>query len=568
MRARRIFILSSLSLILINASLLANEVPAVPEAINLETAWLFQVGDDPAWAAPDFDDSSWKALRLPARNFVNGASRGWYWLRLHLNLNAGQIRERSLIIGEIMNHDQAWINGVLIGSTGSAPPNFRSGWDQLRDYPVADGILTAGSNTIALRVYFDTENWINGPILLDDQFVAGRLKMWSDFLKIGFMEMLFGILFFISGIFLFYFFKRLHEREYLYFSLSVLFLDFSLAATFFDQHFPFSVVSANQILAFSQASLILFPPFLALFMRQYMGKDCSWRCVLAHIGLPVVAAVAIMVCSADRSLFMSIRTPMLASIPVFLVLCLVTLIQGIRQNPKRSWAFLIAFVPVIIMAVHDLLAFGLGILSDNVATFVYAMPVLVILFTLRFVSLAVNTQSHNDTLQHLLDEAQIDSLSGLYTRGSFEKLMKLAFNHAERYGEFLVVAIIDIDGLKQVNDCYGHSVGDELIRNVARQLDLSRRKTDLLSRYGGDEFVGLYFSGQKSAIAANLEATLRELAAYPIVLGERHVIPRFSYGLAAFPGDASDMAGLLEQADHALYAMKAEHKKVSGQACE
>lgn len=104
---------------------------------------------------------------------------------------------------------------------------------------------------------------------------------------------------------------------------------------------------------------------------------------------------------------------------------------------------------------------------------------------LRILARAYNAMfdTNSATQSRLLHEASHDALTGLYNRGAYEKYM------AERHGEPLAVAIIDIDHFKEVNDRYGHEVGDHVLRRVAGALQESFRTTDFPCRLGGDEFI-------------------------------------------------------------------------------
>jgi diguanylate cyclase (GGDEF)-like protein len=531
---------------------------AVP--VDLSGEWSMREGDDTAWAAPELDDSAWRRISLPAADFMPGSHSGWFWLRRTVTLDSADTAGRSLVIGEVMNYDQAWVNGEPVGSTGTAPPYFRSGWGQLRAYPLPDGALRPGPNTIALRVYFDSELWVNGPIMLEDTPAAGRLKMASDFLRIDFLEMLSAILLVIAGLFGYYYVKRPAEREYLFFALSILMLAISIVLPYVELRFPYGALDANQNYAVSQITLLLFPPLLALFIRQHLHSRVGWQTILAFLAVPVLGSVAILAVQEERWLIIAIRTPLLATIPVFIGIIVWNLAMAWKRGDRRAAGLLASFLPVVILAGHDVLTFGLKLFEDKISTYVYAMPLLVILFTFRFVGLAVNAQAHNEKLQHLVEESQTDPLTGLYTRRSFEKLLGLAFGHAARQGESLVVAMIDVDDLKFVNDRHGHAAGDELIRRIAAQVSAVCRKSDLLSRHGGDEFLGLYFSADPAAIADNLAKAQLDLAGNPIRAGDSVIPPRFSWGLSLYPDEARDLAGLIALADKRMYAMKAAHK--------
>jgi diguanylate cyclase (GGDEF)-like protein len=103
-----------------------------------------------------------------------------------------------------------------------------------------------------------------------------------------------------------------------------------------------------------------------------------------------------------------------------------------------------------------------------------------------YVAIAIKNASLFDTIQNI---ANYDSLTGLLNRREIFKYGETAFYRFKRYSEDLCVAMIDIDGFKKINDIYGHSAGDIVIKNVAEIIKTSIRASDFAGRYGGDEFL-------------------------------------------------------------------------------
>ncbi|MCY7325574.1 MAG: beta galactosidase jelly roll domain-containing protein [Microbacteriaceae bacterium] len=138
--------------------------------IDLAGDWKFQLGDDPSWSDPGFDDSAWSTLQVPevdgAPQFADYDGFGWYRLTFDLPASAdGTNLVASL--GFIDDVDEAYLNGVKIGGSGLMPPEPKSQWFQQRLYPVpAAAPLFGQSNTLAVRVYDMSGGggWYQGPI--------------------------------------------------------------------------------------------------------------------------------------------------------------------------------------------------------------------------------------------------------------------------------------------------------------------------------------------------------------------------------------------------------------------
>lgn len=163
--------------------------------------------------------------------------------------------------------------------------------------------------------------------------------------------------------------------------------------------------------------------------------------------------------------------------------------------------------------------------------------------------------------QRLEESARTDQLSGLLNRRMFEVLFQQLAAQAQRNGQPLALAIMDIDHFKRVNDSHGHLIGDRLISHVSRRLQARLRAADPLFRWGGEEFLLLMPGCGLHEAQARMESIRRDLHANPMALpaaqqpGCASVAVTLSFGVAEFrPGETS--SELLQRADHALYIAK------------
>jgi diguanylate cyclase (GGDEF)-like protein len=154
-----------------------------------------------------------------------------------------------------------------------------------------------------------------------------------------------------------------------------------------------------------------------------------------------------------------------------------------------------------------------------------------------------------------------DELTSLPNRRSFERALHREIERARRTGGGLAIGLFDVDRFKEFNDRFGHPVGDRVLVQVARRLASTFRETDLLCRWGGEEFAalltGLPTEGVAEALAV-MERARRSVNARPLSLGPGLPCPMVSVsgGVAVFPSDAQDPAELLRRADQALYDAK------------
>lgn len=159
--------------------------------------------------------------------------------------------------------------------------------------------------------------------------------------------------------------------------------------------------------------------------------------------------------------------------------------------------------------------------------------------------------------RHTLEVASRDALTGLYNRRLF---MELAHSHllgAKRQGRFSAVFFIDMDRFKSINDTLGHKVGDQLLQAVSQRLTDSLRESDIISRFGGDEFV-LMLTGVKRRedIEHKAEQLVDALAAPYAMLHGSGLGTGPSIGIALSPQDGMDIETLVKHADMAMYTAK------------
>jgi diguanylate cyclase (GGDEF)-like protein len=161
--------------------------------------------------------------------------------------------------------------------------------------------------------------------------------------------------------------------------------------------------------------------------------------------------------------------------------------------------------------------------------------------------------------QRLLYLASRDRLTGLFNRGHFDRALGAAMEGSRRDGQPLSLAILDIDHFKQVNDAYGHALGDRTLCQVAHRITRAMRRTDIVARYGGEEFVILLPGTPRDAALVRMEALRREVADAPIDLGDGQTLTiNFSAGVAGTPADVEAITpkALLTRADARLLAAK------------
>jgi len=156
-------------------------------------------------------------------------------------------------------------------------------------------------------------------------------------------------------------------------------------------------------------------------------------------------------------------------------------------------------------------------------------------------------------LQRAQEQAITDGLTGVKTHRFLMEALSAEWKRATRAGRSFAVVLMDLDRFKAVNDLHGHLVGDAVLRRVGRLLEENCRRSDVVARYGGDEFVILMpETGLDQAL--QLAHKLRGWVASDVALQEKNITA--SLGIAVFPTDATTPQDLLRLADAAMYLSK------------
>lgn len=170
----------------------------------------------------------------------------------------------------------------------------------------------------------------------------------------------------------------------------------------------------------------------------------------------------------------------------------------------------------------------------------------------------------NRSLLHL---ANHDSLTGLYNRTFFNRRLGRVLQDAQAQGSSFAVLYMDNDHFKEVNDQYGHAVGDLLLIEVAKRIRAQLREGDVVARLGGDEFAALLSPVHHARDATRIADKITAAMAVPLPGPHGRVVPSVSIGIATYPRHGESADQLLRAADRAMYQAK-KTRRGSSQLCE
>ena len=193
-----------------------------------------------------------------------------------------------------------------------------------------------------------------------------------------------------------------------------------------------------------------------------------------------------------------------------------------------------------------------------------ALPVEFIVRTMQYQGQRLRMTIVRDLRDRMAARARIDylahhdALTGLPNRSAFIEQLEVLLPRARSRGEMVALLFIDLDHFKRVNDSLGHLSGDTLLQTVARRITATLRSGDLVSRFGGDEFVVLLAGSTPAAAALEVAEKLLAAIGAPVQVEGASISVTPSIGAALFPRDGESSELLIKHADTAMYHAKAK----------
>lgn len=382
--------------------------------------------------------------------------------------------------------------------------------------------------------------------------------------------------------------------------------------------FIFSPARRNYLLLFFIVFLMTIWTIASSYSKQYIGgSPLLWQYLENTLPMAIFALVAELIhrvlAAPERQLYrvyvfvffgvglLSLLLPLTGIIPLhaihapqdllFLLFWTTTLVSAIRhakRGNRDALTLLITFVLAGLAAAYSIpVSYSLVPWtddSDHLTLMIFAIG-LSVMVGRRFARVYSDLRNRTAQLEHLnanleglVEErtealesinlelrkekeklellSSIDDLTGLYNRREFSDLMGKAMAAAQRRREGLLFMILDVDRFKELNDTYGHLVGDIVLRSVASVLSGELRAGDFAGRFGGDEFVALLGGIEREAVESTVERVRLAIRNHDWFTEEYQVT--ISCGAALYDGErhGRDVELLLADADSALYDAK------------
>ena len=228
---------------------------------------------------------------------------------------------------------------------------------------------------------------------------------------------------------------------------------------------------------------------------------------------------------------------------------------------RKRWKIL-SFLIIFFLIAYCVIAYNFWLLREHVSNLSTIGSIMLLfggLFAYLVGDLALQTTNDITNLAILKHENMTDGLLGIKNRRYFDQRLSEEVALSKRYKLPLTVILIDIDYFKNVNDTYGHKIGDDVLINLANLIMHEARDTDIVARYGGEEIVILMpNSGKKEAenLAERLRSIIEKTTVAKIDSTQEVIQVTASFGVCSLSTIITDKEALIEEADQALYLAK------------
>ncbi len=463
-----------------------------------------------------------------------------------------QYQSLAVYIRQIRDADKLYINGHLIGQTGQFAPNFEKATLYQRLYPIPSTILNYEQpNELVIKVYNHARP---GGMVMSAPVIDSVKNTYQNTATQESLLMIFiGMILLISAVQIFYYLAQPAHRENLLFAIlcvfeSIYLLTYSQAAL--DSGINLTSIFRINMLLFAILTVNFF-----LFVSSFFKQPIPWSIKAVLLFILLLGIISVTILPIDWIYYV---LDMIQLISVFILIPYYFYIFYQSNRQKLPYANLMTKV-LALYIFTALIDFAIDqqwvpLFITGIAGLLSPIFLITVFIAITFILI------HKHWLYYR--HATYDYLTNCLRRSSFEQRLAEEIHRIHRTGNTIVVALIDIDNFKEVNDNHNHLIGDKVLQEVVNRTRASLRDFDLLGRYGGDEFVvAAEVSDKKDAIqllkriySSIVEKPVRDKKGEPIEI---------NITIGAFVAESSDMmtaAKMIEEADEILVKGKIKQK--------
>lgn len=453
----------------------------------------------------------------------------------------------KIVMYRIASHwYKVYFNGILIGSVGNLENDSSIVWNTISFFDI-DKNLIKDNNEITIVIYYTYEiGALSFPPIITNIKEANKLMNWFNFvlaniyiIAIGIMWFSFLLLIILSNL------MKNSKKEYLYYSLATLFFSFYIFDNILIYDMMLSTIIFKKIIF---SCLYLSVSFVSLAIY----KEFKGRINLISIIL-ILSSILIIVFFSNN---MVLLKKMTSIFNILIILNILGWIYSTFKNLKTSNDAKVIFTSsifLILVTTYDVFFMVLGksgiynTISTNILGSIFFSLIVIVLVVFDYIELYSKMSWEKERADLFYEKSSRDALTGIYNRQYVETFIE---NSTPPFS----LLMIDTDHFKEINDTYGHLVGDEIIKYIARESVNNVRSEDVVGRWGGDEFV-IVFKQREKDNSLYVAEKVRNAIKKPYSIDGLNFNITLSMGLYTAENKEENKI-IFKKADDALYVSK------------
>lgn len=469
---------------------------------------------------------------------------------------SGKSRYYGIKLPELFSEYKLWINDDLIDER----------WDNKGDKVLylrpSTFVIYTESETLELVLQVRNSSHRNAGIGQSIMFGSEKNLYHSNISNISLDVILIAICLFAGIYHSIMFIFRKKEKELLFFGLFCFILalrTFSTGSTLLMQAFPgISFLLGSRIATtVIPLSVITFLVFSFYFFRDYTPRN-TYMILLA-----LNFAYLVLILVTDPMIYSTVYSYYLL---IILAACLFVIgvdIYAIKKRKDYAFIFFLGFLILFAGIANDMMHYLQIIFTGYYLSAFFAGFILLesLILSIKFSQEHRLVSELSDSLEEAVNTANLDPLTGIYNRRFLVLAGTRELELSRRYGHHFSLVMVDIDSFKNINDYYGHDAGDLVIMKLAAIFSSNIRGSDILARFGGDEFILLLpqtCCEEAFLVAEKVRAAVEETVIS--VDDEYDIHFTISMGVAVSGNDDESFDGIMRLADEMLYESKNKGK--------
>lgn len=284
--------------------------------------------------------------------------------------------------------------------------------------------------------------------------------------------------------------------------------------------------------------------YLKTLTVLYVEDDLDTRTCIERILRPHVGSLVTAINGSEGAAAFHARRPDIIITDILMpIMDGLTMAQEIRVSDR--------YIPIIVISAFERNDYLLRAIDIGVTKFV-TKPVITGLLMAALLECSHRLYAE-ERLRHL---ALYDALTDLPNRTLLKERLDMACSVADRNAEQVAMLFLDLDRFKEINDSYGHLVGDEVIKETAQRMKKLFRSCDTVCRLSGDEFLIIITGVLNREDVASAANKLLDVLTQDIIIAGNHLKVAPSIGISIYPDDGTDMDSLIRTSDSAMYRIK------------